>query len=152
MKPLYVLLLAFFVCLFTILIFSGDYDFTKAGKLAMSVMLVFTALGHFMYPKGMAMMIPDFIPYKNIVVLITGFIEIAAAIGLLIPSIQELTSILLIIFFVLILPANINAAMKNIDYENASKDGPGILYLWFRIPMQLFLIGWVWYFFLHTLI
>jgi uncharacterized membrane protein len=40
--------------------------------------------------------------------------EIAAAIGLLIPKLQIMTAWLLLLFFVLILPANIQAAIKKL--------------------------------------
>jgi uncharacterized membrane protein len=94
----------------------------------------------------MAMMMPDVIPFKKELVLFTGFIEIAAAIGLILPALRCITSALLIIFFVIILPANINAAIKKVDYEKGTYDGKGINYLWFRVPLQVFFILWIWYF------
>ena len=36
--------------------------------------------------------------------------------------------------------------MKNLDLEKATYTGNGLTYLWFRIPLQLFFIAWVWYF------
>jgi hypothetical protein len=44
------------------------------------------------------------------------------------------------------LSANINAAIHKVDYEKATYEGPGISYLWFRIPLQLLFIAWVAYF------
>jgi uncharacterized membrane protein len=64
----------------------------------------------------------------------------------MLPSLRYVTSVLLIIFFICILPANINAAIKKIDYEKGTYDGKGINYLWFRVPLQVFFILWVWYF------
>lgn len=64
----------------------------------MAVFIIFTGFSHFKFQKGMAMMIPEFIPAKMFWVYITGVIEIAAGIGLMIPSIRELTAVLLIIF------------------------------------------------------
>lgn len=46
----------------------------------------------------------------------TGIIEIAAATGLFIPGLSVVTGWLLIVFFILILPANIYAAVKHVDY------------------------------------
>jgi uncharacterized membrane protein len=109
-------------------------------------MLLLTAIGHFKFMKGMTMMMPPFIPAKKQVVIATGFLEIAAAIGLLIPSIIKITGILLIIFFVLILPANIYAATKKVNLEKADYTGSGITYLWFRIPEQIFFIAWIYWF------
>jgi len=88
------------------------------------------------------MMLPDFIPFKAEVVYLTGIIEIAAAIGLFIPNIRIVTAWLLIVFFILILPANIYAAIKHIDYQKATFDGNGPSYLWFRIPLQILFISW----------
>jgi uncharacterized membrane protein len=98
MKPFWVLLVAFAVSLVGVKVFSGEWGYLLAGNMAMAVMLLFTAIGHFAFKKGMAMMLPNFIPFKVQVVLVTGLIEIAAAVGLLIPSLRETTAILLITF------------------------------------------------------
>jgi uncharacterized membrane protein len=87
-------------------------------------------------------MMPDFIPAKRELVWFTGICELAAVVGLLWDRLSRLTSILLIIFFVLILPANI--------FESLKPDTTGLefgkWYLLFRIPLQIFFIWWVWYF------
>ena len=119
-------------------------DFAWAARIAMSVMLLFTASGHFAFPRGMMMMIPAFIPFRMTLVYITGIIEIIAAVGLHIESLRNLTAVLLIIFFILVLPANIYAAAKNIDYQKGGNDGKGLQYLWFRIPLQILFIIWTW--------
>ena len=49
----------------------------------------FTGFSHFKFQKGMALMIPDFIPYKMFWVYFTGVLEIAAGIGLMIPQLRE---------------------------------------------------------------
>ncbi|MBB6239329.1 putative membrane protein [Pedobacter sp. AK013] len=146
MKPLLVLVIVYVV----LLAFGGHTTFDKgnifAGNIAMGVMLLFTAIGHFKFKTSMAAMVPLFIPKKVEVVLLTGVLEILFAIGLAIVSTRHLTGIALIIFYIAILPANIYAAKHHINYENLHKPGPGPKYLWFRIPFQLFLIAWVWYF------
>ena len=142
MKPLIVLLTVFAISLLTIKFVRGNFEFALSGRIAMAAMLVFTAIAHFAFTKGMAMMLPDFIPYKTEVVYLTGIIEIAAAIGLFIPSFSVITAWLLIAFFILILPANIYAAINHIDYQNGTFDGNGLSYLWFRIPLQILFIVW----------
>lgn len=108
----------------------------------MSLMLVFTAVAHFTFTKGMAMILPDFIPSKIETVNLTGIIEIVAAIGLFIPNFRVITAWLLIAFFMLILPANIYAAIKHIDFQKGTFDGSHLRYLWFRIPLQILFIVW----------
>jgi uncharacterized membrane protein len=143
MKPLIVLVVVFAIALFTIRMVRGIYDFALAGRIAMSVMLLFTAMGHFKFGEGMSMMLPDFIPHRIKLVHLTGLFEILAAIGLLLPDFKTITGWLLIAFFVLVLPANIYAALKHVHYQKATFDGPGLVYLWFRIPLQFLFILWV---------
>ena len=145
MKPFFVLISVFVISLAMTSLFS-TMNIILSGKIAMSVMLLFTSIGHFKFTNGMVMMLPERMPAKKELVLITGIIEILAAIGILIPAIAKLTGILLIIFFVLILPSNISAAIRNVNYEKADYTGKGTEYLWFRIPFQLLLIGWVYFF------
>lgn len=143
MKPLVVLLAAFFVVVFAIKFIYGGYDIALSARIAMAIMLVFTAIGHFAFTEGMMMMVPSFIPFKKEMVYLTGFIEIAAAVGLLVPSLRIVTGWLLILFFLLLLPANIKAALEQVDYQKATLNGPGLSYLWFRIPLQVLFIVWV---------
>ena len=145
MKPLIVLLVVFVFAFFAIKIFAHRNDYAWAARIAMSGMLVFTAIGHFAFPKGMSMMMPDFIPFKLPVIYATGMLEITAAIGLQIQGMISTTGFWLIVFFVLILPANVYAAMKHVDYQKANNEGKGLQYLLFRVPLQIFYIGWVYF-------
>ena len=150
MKPLIVLVVVFLVSLFITWIINGEADLLLSGKIAMSAMLLLTAIGHFKFRKGMTMMLPSFIPAKSAIVLLTGILEILAAIGLLVPVTQKITGICLVIFFIFILPANMYAAVKKVNFETGAFDGSGLSYLWFRIPLQLFFIFWVYWFVLRS--
>ena len=145
MKPLVVLISIFGVALLLTGLFGGRFDFALAGRIAMSGMLLFTALGHFLYPKGMAMMLPAGLPFREAGIYITGLIEVLAAAGLLIPRSRMMTGRLLILFFVLMLPANIYAAVKRVNYQKATYDGAGPAYLWFRVPLQILFILWTYF-------
>ncbi|CAL1520472.1 hypothetical protein [Chitinophaga sp. MM2321] len=146
MKPLLLLIVVFAATSAISKFVTSNWSLPLSANLAMCPMLCFTALGHFMFPKGMAMMIPPFIPYKTALVYITGIAEVLLGLALLFPALRPYTGYVLIVFFILILPANIYAAIKHIDLEKGTYGGPGPNYLWFRIPMQLFLIAWVYYF------
>jgi uncharacterized membrane protein len=146
MKPLVVLLVTFALSCLLFYVFTHDVSVYLSGRIAMAVMLVFTSIAHFAFYKGMMLMLPPFIPFKRVTVYLTGVIEIAAAVGLLIPQSSYITGIFLIIFFVLLLPANIYASSKNINLEKADYSGNGLSYLWFRIPLQVLFIIWIWYF------
>ncbi|BFO68548.1 DoxX family protein [Chryseobacterium sp. KCF3-3] len=147
MKLLVILFATFILALLGTFLFQGKPDFIFSGNLGMAVFIIFTGFSHFKFQKGMAMMIPHFIPARMFWVYCTGVLEIAAGIGLMIPAIREITAILLIIFYVLVFIANINSSRKKINIFKADYTGPGMKYLYTqRIPMQIILIVWTWYF------
>ena len=150
MTPFIVLLAVFSISLISLKIGRGRYHVALSARIAMAAMLLFTAMGHFKFAQGMSMMLPGFIPYRVTIVYLTGIIEIAAAVGLLLPNLRVLTGWLLIVFFILILPANIYAAIHQVDYQQATFEGPGASYLWFRVPLQLFFILWVYFSCINT--
>ncbi len=143
MKPFLVLIVVFVISLFSIKVINGKYDFMLSGRIAMSTMLLFTALGHFLFSDGMALMVPDKIPFKKGIIYFTAILEILGAIGLHIPQLRLLTAWLLILFFIIILPANIKASIDHLNYQKATYDGHGLMYLWFRAPLQLLFIIWI---------
>ena len=143
MKPLLVLLSSFVIAIFVVKLIYKQYDFALSARIAMAIMLCFTAMGHFVYTKGMSMMIPEWIPFKTSFVHLTGVFEILLAVGLLIPKLKVISGWTLIIFLLLMLPANIYAAIHQVDYQKATFDGNGLSYLWFRIPLQALFIVWV---------
>jgi uncharacterized membrane protein len=146
MKPLVILLLMFGSACLTTFISKGTVDHIFAGQLAMAVMLVFTSIGHFKFNKGMAIMLPPFIPFKKAVVYVTGVMEILFGVGLLFAQVRLPVAWTIIVFFIILLPANIYAAVRKVDLEKANYEGNGLNYLWFRVPLQVFFIGWVYYF------
>ncbi|CAI9673102.1 DoxX family protein [Elizabethkingia anophelis] len=147
MKLLSILFSVFIIALLATKIIQGEWNWTFSGNLGMAVFIIFTGFSHFKFQKGMALMIPDFIPYKMFWVYFTGVLEIAAGIGLMIPQLRETTAILLIVFYVVVFIANINSSKKRINIFKADYTGPGMKYLYKeRIPMQIILIAWTWYF------
>lgn len=144
MKPFLILIAAFILSLAGSGFFSGSAGTAAAGCIAMAVMLLFTGIAHFVKPKEMMLMLPPVVPARIFLILITGIFEIAGAIGLLIPQTRTLTGWSLIVFFLLILPANIYAAVAPKTKTNFT--GQGLKYLWFRIPLQLFFIIWAYIF------
>ncbi len=146
MKPLLVLITVFIISLLVGYFINHEWPLIFSGNFAMCCMLLFTAMGHFKFSKGMAMMMPVLIPYKQPIVFISGILEIILGIALLFPVVRFYAGVLLVAMFLLMLPANISAAMRRVNYEKATYDGPGPSYLYFRIPMQVLFIMWLIYF------
>ncbi len=143
MKPLIVLIGVFILALIVLRASAKQVDFQFAGRIAMAAMLVFTAMGHFAFTKGMAAMIPEFVLFKTSVVYLSGIFEILLALGLLLRNYKTAVGWVVIVFFILMLPANIKAAIINLNYQTGELNGPGLSYLWFRIPLQILFIAWV---------
>ena len=145
MKPLFILIGTFIISALVLKLINKQADFQLAARIAMSAMFIFTAIGHFVFTKGMAAMVPEFIPYKQLAVHLSGVFEVLIAVGLLLPNFKTITAWIAIVFLVLILPANIKAAIDNLNYQTGEYDGHGLNYLWLRIPMQVLFIGWIYF-------
>ncbi len=143
MAPLIVLLVVFgLLYAADRFLLKGRLGIALAGRAAMAVMLLMTGIAHFADPQPMVAMMPEAIPYKLELVWFTGACELAAVAGLLWAKTAKLTSVMLIIFFIAVLPANIAGSLNSAG-AGGSVYGPW--YLLFRIPLQIFFIWWVWW-------
>lgn len=145
MKPLIVLIGTLILSIVISKFINKQIDIQLAGRIAMTCMLVFTAIGHFAFTEGMTAMIPEFIPFKKEIIVTTGILEIFFGIALLFSNYQIIIGWMIIVFFILIIPANIKASLGNINYQTGESNGPGLSYLWLRIPMQILFIVWVYF-------
>ncbi len=148
MKPLIVLVSVFALCMLYTYTFNARENLYLSGRLALCIMLLFTSLAHFVFMKGMLLMVPPFIPVtiKNLMVTITGIIEIVGAAGIMINETRVIAGYLLIAFFIALFPANVYATQRRVNMEQGDFSGPGMYYLFFRVPLQLFIIAWTYYF------
>lgn len=126
-----------------LLFFKKELSVSYMGRSAMGIMPIFTALAHFNQTQYMIEMLPDFIPYKKVTVYFTGIVEFLAAIGLILNKTVKITTYLLILFYLLILPANIVGSIKQVNLGGMDR---GLPYLFFRIPLQILFIIWIYYF------
>jgi uncharacterized membrane protein len=113
------------------------------GRIALTILFLFSGISHFLVPEKMAQMLPDSVPMRIEIIYVTGILEILGGIGLLVRPVQRLAAWALIAFLIGVLPANIYSAFAHVDFGG---HGNGPLYLLVRVPFQLFLIGWCYYF------
>jgi uncharacterized membrane protein len=81
-------------------------------------------------------MVPEWVPWPEGMVVVTGLCETAGAIGLLVPRLQRAAGIALIVFLIAVFPANVRAAREGV----ALGGRPATPLVW-RLPMQVLLIG-----------
>ena len=148
MAPL-IFLLGTFAVIYLInrFLLGSRLSLSLIGRASMAVMLIVTGVSHFTNTGDMVAMMPDFVPAKRELVYFTGVIELLAVIGILWDKTAWLTSVLLIIFFLAVLPANIAGSLRSVQF-GGMEYGPW--YLLFRIPLQIFFILWIWYFGLRS--
>lgn len=113
------------------------------GRLGVLLVFAFTGVGHFIKAEAMTQMLPPWTPIRVPLIYLTGFFELIAGLAVLFPPISRHAGIVLCAFLILILPCNIYAAWNRVDFGG---HGIGPAYLLVRVPLQLFLIGWVYWF------
>ena len=112
-----------------------------ATRYALATMLVFTASAHFTKMKNdLVRMMPDWIPRPMALVYFTGVCEIAGAIGLLLPNVRQAAGLALIVFFIVVFPANVKAARTGVGL-GGKRPTP----LWLRTSMQVLFIALTWW-------
>ncbi|WP_307720040.1 DoxX family protein [Paenibacillus koleovorans] len=92
---------------------------------AVAAMLLLTASAHWgMRRADLIRMVPRFFPKPALLVTLTGWLELAGAVGLLIPATSQAASIGLATLLVAMFPANIRAARENLTI--GGKPTPGL--------------------------
>ena len=70
---------------------------------------------HFFHARMLARMIPPIFPARDFLAIFTGILEVAGAIGLLVPRFRRLASFCIALMMVAIIPANVYVAGKTIE-------------------------------------
>jgi uncharacterized membrane protein len=115
----------------------------RRGRVSLALLFMVTSLGHFAQTAQMAEMLPARVPNRDAIVYVTGVLEAAGALGLLVPRFSRLAGICLLLFLIAVFPANVYAA-----FARAPMGGhdAGPVYLLVRGPFQLLLVWWTWRF------
>ncbi|MDB9527667.1 hypothetical protein PN498_16850 [Oscillatoria sp. CS-180] len=142
MVVLVVLLSVFTVTWGLLAIAQRPQRIRTAGCIAFAALFIFTGISHCALAKGMVQMLPAWVPGRYPILYITGIIEIVLGLGFLRPSVRRLSGLLTLAFLIAVFPSNIYAALNSVDF-GGNVNGPD--YLFFRVPLQLFLLWWVWF-------
>lgn len=111
--------------------------------LGLALVFAFTGLGHFLKTDEMAEMLPPWVPGRRQVIQVTGVLEVLFAVCLFIPLLMRPAGYLIVAFLIVVLPSNVYATMRRIDF-GGHRAGP--VYLLARVPLQLVLIAWTYWF------
>lgn len=129
------------VLVVTTLIARFFVPWRDAARIGLAVMFLFTASAHFTAMKhDLAARIPPPLTGAMWLIHLTGVLEIAGAIGLLIPKLRRAAAICLVLMLIALFPANIHAALNDVPLR-----GRGPTPLWLRTPMQILWIALLWW-------
>ena len=116
-------------------------DWRNAAACALALMFLFTASAHFTSTKrDLVAMVPSVFPRPELLVSVTGFLEVLGAVGLLVPATRSFAGIGLVLLLVAMFPANVAAARKGVPLRGKP---PTPLPL--RLFLQLVFIGTTWW-------
>jgi uncharacterized membrane protein len=142
MAPLFVLIAS--TLLFRLVGFLGVSvlsNWRDATRFGLAVMFLFTGSTHFTSMKhDYAAMVPPPLTGQLWVIYLTGLLEIAGAIGLIVPQTKRLAGICLLLLLLALFPANIYAAVNAIQFRGAPPTD-----LWIRGIVQAVLLAAVWW-------
>jgi uncharacterized membrane protein len=113
-----------------------------AARWALSLMLLFTASAHFapIVRPDLVAMVPPSLPHPELLVSVTGALEIALAAAIQIPRTRRAAGLTLIAMLVFVFPANVSAAARHVPLG-----GRPATPLALRLPMQILFIFVAWW-------
>jgi uncharacterized membrane protein len=113
------------------------------ARISASVMFILIGFMHLAKPSKLTYMIEGVLPYSYALVIISGVLEIVLGIGLFFPSTRIYAAWALIVMLVLMFPANINVAVKQLPAPGGLPAKPW--YTWSRLAFQPVYIAWIWW-------
>jgi uncharacterized membrane protein len=140
MAPLVVQLAAFAACWLAgrIGVLPGASSPVGALRYAFAVMFLFTGATHFVprTRRDLVRMVPPSLPAPAHLVTLTGLLEIAGAVGLLILPVARVAALALAALLLAMFPANVHADRAGLEIA-----GRRATPLRLRLPLQLFWIA-----------
>ncbi len=106
----------------------------------MGPLYVVAGLNHLLNPDLYVAIMPPYIPWHLGLVWVSGVIEIALGIGVLVPRTRRLAGWGTIALLLAVFPANLHMALADAGTYDAPAWG-----LWLRLPIQGLLIAWAWW-------
>jgi len=109
----------------------------------LTVGMVGAGLNHFVAADTYVAMMPSALPAHRALVYLSGIAEIAGGLGLILPATRRWAAWGLIALLVAVFPANVNMAINHLPLGERVVPTWA---LWARLPLQLVLIAWAWWY------
>ncbi len=107
-------------------------------RVVIAVFFLGAGVAHFRDPETFMKIVPPWLPSARTLVYVSGFFEVAGAIGLLLPATRVAAGWGLVVLLLAVFPANIYMATEGIKFGDFP---PQDWMSWARLPLQFVLIG-----------
>lgn len=103
----------------------------------MGLAYIAAGINHFWHPKTYLRIMPPWLPAPELLVLLSGVLEVLLGVLVLVPATRAMAAWGLVFLLVAVFPANIQMAI------NFARQGHSLLWLaLLRLPLQALLIWW----------
>lgn len=121
---------------------SLQVRYERRRSIAMVLLAIFYVVAgyfHLATPGTFLRVTPTWVPYPDVVVLLTGVCELAGVAAVLIPRTRKLGAVALSIYAICVYPANVGHAVQDLSGQPV---GLGWLYHAPRLFAQPFIVWW----------
>jgi len=108
---------------------------------AIAALFVVTGVLHFVIPHSYTSIVPPFLPARLFLVYLSGALELAGGVGLLVPRTRRAAALGLIALLAAVFPANVQMLA---DAVAAGRQQWHLALLWLRLPLQFVLMWLIW--------
>jgi len=109
------------------------------------LLYILAGINHFISTPGYLTIMPKWLPAHVFLIYLSGLMEIVLGIMLLFSRTKKMAALLIILMLIAFLPAHIY--MIQIAPFQLGKILVTPLIAWVRLPFQILLIGWAWYYY-----
>jgi uncharacterized membrane protein len=113
-----------------------------SDRYALAAFVAGAGILHFTHTATFAAMVPTQLPWPELLVRVSGVIEIGLGLGLLSARTRVLAAWGLVALFIAVYPANISMALHPERPMVGVPIQPTPLLLWLRLPLQFVFIAW----------
>jgi uncharacterized membrane protein len=115
------------------------FSFRRISLYFMAGAYACAGLNHFIHPEGYKNIMPPYLPAPDLLIAVSGALEIVGALLIIFPRTRRLGGWFLIALLLAVFPANIQMAV------NYWQQGHPLLWIaLLRLPLQGLLIYWAW--------
>lgn len=107
-------------------------------SVALGLFMIYAGVTHLQKPVFYLPFVPEFLPFREAIVMVSGLLEIALGVAVLIPGFRYLSALSIMALMVLFLPVHIADLFR--DTPAIGSHGAALI----RLPVQFVFILWAW--------